>query len=152
MRTASGRQSERFKMKGRAWATFGFGVGVATSLAANVAHSFIVKHPPLGAIVAAAFWPIGLLIALEVISRVEWPEARKWWLLRYGGLTAVAGIAAIISYRHMASLLGSYGEDWFSAHVGPLAIDGLMCVCSAALLAIADNRKRMPVIGRVVEQ
>jgi hypothetical protein len=137
---------------GRAWARFGFAVGVGASLAANVAHSFIHKSPPAGAIIAAAFWPVALLIALEVISRVEWPDARKWFLLRYGGLSAVAGIAAIISYRHMAGLLGSYGEDPFSAHIGPLAVDGLMVVCSAALLAIADiaRRAEKPLdIGRV---
>lgn len=128
--------------RGRAWARFGFGTGVGASLAANVAHSFIRPHPAPGAIVAAAFWPVALLIALEVIARVQWPSGRRWWIVRYGGLSSVAVIAAVISYRHMAGLLASYGEDGLSAHIGPLAVDGLMVVCSGALLAVADNLRR----------
>lgn len=137
--------------RGRAWARAGFGFGIAASLAANVEHVLIHAHAPIGAVIASAYWPLALLIAIEVISRVAWPDGRKWWWCRYGGLSAVAGIAAIISYRHMAALLGYYGEDALSAHIGPLAVDGLMVVCSTALLAIADNIKRKPVIGKVIE-
>ncbi len=129
--------------RGRAWARLGFGTGVGASLAANVAHSYIRPHPQVGAIVAAAFWPVALLIALEVIARVQWPAGWRWRALRYGGFSAVALIAAVISYRHMAGLLSSYGEDTLSSHIGPLAVDGLMVVCSGALLAIADNLRRV---------
>lgn len=127
---------------GRVWATLGFIVGVIASVSANVAHSYVKGSPPKGAIVAAAFWPMALLISLEVISRITWPTGVMWWLTRYAGLTTVAVIAAIVSYRHMAGLLTSYGEDGFSASIGPLAVDGLMVVCSVALLAVADNRRR----------
>jgi hypothetical protein len=136
-------------MKGKAWARFGFGFGVSASLAANVADVLIRPHEPIGGVLSAAYWPLALLVALEVIARVSWPVGRKWWALRYGGLTTVAAIAAILSYRHMVGLLGYYGEDSFSADIGPLAVDGLMVVCSAALLAIADNMRRLPKIGAV---
>lgn len=145
---------------GRHWARLGFGVGIAASVAANVAHSYLRPHnavqswtPQTGAIAAAAFWPLALLISIEVISRVEWPDAWHWKLIRYGGLTAVAVIAAIISYRHMSQLLRAYGEDAVSAAIGPLAVDGFMVVCSGALLAIghlqrqpatADGQDQMP--------
>lgn len=136
-------------MNGRAWALAGFWLGVSSSVAGNVGHTYIAHNPPVGAVLASCFWPLSLLVSLEVISRVTWPVGLWWWLTRYAGLTTVAFIAASLSYRHMASLLSSYGEDWFSAHAGPASVDGLMFLCSAALLAIADNRKRMPIIGRV---
>ena len=134
---------------GRSWARLGFGVGIVASIAANVAHSYLKPAraaatwtPQGGAIVAAAFWPVALLISIEVISRVNWPDGWLWKLLRHGGLTAVAGIAAIISYRHMSALLASYGEDAVSAAIGPLAVDGFMAVCSGALLAIGHAQAR----------
>ena len=69
---------------------------------------------------ASAYWPLALLIALEVIARVSWPTGARWWVLRYGGLTTVALIAAIISYSHMAALLALYGEGVVTAHLGRL--------------------------------
>jgi Protein of unknown function (DUF2637) len=137
---------------GKVWAAFGFWVGIAASVSANVAHTFTERSHVIGAVLSAGFWPVALLIALEVIARVSWPPGVRWWIVRYGGLTTVALVAAIISYRHMAALLHVYGEDSFSAHIGPLAVDGLMIVCSAALLAIADVAKPnddRPLIGRV---
>ncbi|MCX4976243.1 hypothetical protein [Streptomyces sp. NBC_00620] len=119
------------------------------SIAANVAHSYLKPAhatatwtPQGGAIAAAAFWPVALLISIEVISRVNWPDGWMWKVVRHGGLTAVAGIAAVISYRHMSSLLASYGEDPVSAAIGPLAVDGFMAVCSGALLAIGHVQAR----------
>lgn len=131
---------------GRGWGKFGFVVGIVTSIAANVARTFVPPHnapadwsPHPGAIVAAGFWPLALLISLEIISRVQWPGGIGWLAIRYGGLTAVAAIAAIISYRHMSGLLHAHGEDGVSATMGPLAVDGLMVVSSGALLAVARN-------------
>jgi hypothetical protein len=133
---------------GQGWARGGFGVGVAVSIAANVARVYVPPHnaasdwsPHPGAIGFAAFWPIALLISVETISRVQWPQGRSWWLMRYGGLTAVAAIAAIISYRHMSGLLDAYGEEGIAAILGPLAVDGLMVVSSGALMAISHNRR-----------
>jgi hypothetical protein len=126
---------------GRLWARIGFGLGVFVSICANIGHTYIRHNPPIGAVAFSAFWPLALLVSLEVISRVHWPRGRGWWAIRYGGLTTVAAIAALVSYRHMSGLLGSYGEDAITTAIGPLAVDGLMAVCSAALLAIAHNIK-----------
>jgi len=124
---------------------------VAASIAANVAHSFIQPagtvgrwSPPVGAIIAAGFWPLALVISIEVISRVRWPGRWYWPLVRFGGLATVAVIAAIISYRHLSGLLRAYREDRLSATIGPLAVDGLMVICSAALLAIGANQRATP--------
>jgi hypothetical protein len=129
-------------MTGGTWARVGFATGIAASISANVAHSLLDIPVAAGAVVSAAFWPMALLIAIEVITRVTWPPGLSWRVLRYGGLTTVAGIAAIISYRHMAALLVAYHEDALSAAIGPLAVDGLMAVCSGALLAIAYNERQ----------
>ena len=139
---------------GKAWAWAGLLTGIGASVSANVAHSFIRPNPQLGAIIASAFWPVALLIALEIIARVQWPKGKWWSATRYGGLTAVAIIAAIVSYRHMSGLLAFYGEDGITSTLGPISVDGLMVVSSAALLAISDNIRRQvnpvrtpPVIG-----
>lgn len=151
---------------GLGWSRFGFGLGVVASTAANIAHSFtpsaeLVQStnelaaatgqtvdwpnwtPPLGTIIAAAFWPIALVVSVEVISRVQWPGGWRWKLMRFGGVAIVAAVAAFISYKHLHGLIRSYGEDAWSAAIGPLAIDGLMLVCSAALLAIGLNKRTM---------
>jgi hypothetical protein len=132
---------------------------VVVSIAANVARIYVppVKapanwSPPPGAIVAAAFWPIALLISIEIISRVKWPDGLGWQLIRYGGLTTVAAIAAVISYRHMSGLLHAYGEEGIGATIGPLAVDGLMVVSSGALLAIAANERSHARAAELVAQ
>jgi hypothetical protein len=142
---------------GKGWALAGFLTGVMVSILANIARVYVrPEHAPAtwkpqpGAIGAAAFWPIALLIAIEVISRVQWPRGIVWLVLRYGGLTTVAAIAAIISYRHMSGLLTAYGESEIGAKLGPLAVDGLMVVSSGALLAIADNVRSAARAGEAV--
>lgn len=132
---------------GRVWAWFGFALGIVASISANITHSYIVQtsqHSPniVGPLVSSAFWPLALFLCLEVMSRVVWPAGWIWWAVRYIGLSLVAGIAAIVSWRHMNGLLDSYGEDALVAIIGPISVDGLMCLCSSALLAIAHNRKR----------
>ncbi|MGW0231947.1 DUF2637 domain-containing protein [Actinopolymorpha singaporensis] len=113
-----------------------FLLGIAASIAANVAHA----QPAWGPRIAGAFVPLALLLAVECMSRPHWRRAGTWWgLARYGGTGLVALVAAVISYRHMAGLLERYGEDVLNAHLGPLAVDGLMVVAGFALLAINDT-------------
>lgn len=136
------------------WVSFVFGVVV--SVAANVAHTFhpssaqleawqAAGHlvtdwsPEVGSMIAAAFWPLALLLAVEVLTRVRWRRGFLWNAARFGGTGTVALVAALMSYRHMAGLLASYGEDWLSAHVGPLAVDGLMIVAGFALLSMGSK-------------
>jgi hypothetical protein len=121
------------------------------SVAANIAHSFLPPagapvgwHPPVGAVLAAAWWPVALFLAVEVLTRVRWQSGAWWAIARYGGVTIVATVAAIVSYRHMSGLLIAYGEDPLSAHIGPLAVDGLMVVAGLALLTIGADRRRNP--------
>ncbi len=114
-----------------AWSAFG--LGIAASVAANVAHA----RAAFGPRIAAAFVPLALLLAVECMSRPAWHRSGLWWgLARYGGTGLVALVAAVMSYRHMTALLAGYGEDPLNAAIGPLAVDGLMVVAGFALLAM----------------
>lgn len=129
--------------RGRTWSLVAFLLGVVVSIAANVAHTWYptsaphAVQPPAGAMIAAGFYPLALLLTIEILSRVEWPTGGQWAAARYGGVGLVAVVAAVVSYRHMAGLLAVYGEDAVTATIGPLAVDGLMVVASFGLLAAA---------------
>jgi hypothetical protein len=96
-----------------------------------VAHA----DPRIGPRIAAAFWPLALFLAVEVLTRVQWSAGWSYALARYVGVSTVAAVAAVMSYRHMAALLARYG-----AHLGPLGVDGLMVVSGWALLSEAVRR------------
>jgi len=132
------------RKSGRGWAYTGAVLGGLVSIAANVAHSFIPPKdtpvgaewaPEIGAIVGAIVWPVFLFIAVEILARVTWPSGKAWQLLRWGGMLPVALVAALVSYRHLSSLLTHYGEEQIVSILGPLAVDGLMVMATGALLA-----------------
>lgn len=132
---------------GRAWAYTGALLGGAVSVAANVAHSYVPPtgapadwQPPLGAVAVSVFWPLALFVVVEIFARIHWPAGHRWVLLRFGGLLPVAAVAAIVSYRHLSGLLAYYGEAGLTAHIGPLAVDGLMVMATGALVATGAPR------------
>jgi hypothetical protein len=137
------------------WAAFA--LGVAVSVAANVAHTWHPKPeilkahlraggtldnwaPDPGAQLGAAFFPLALLLCVEILQRVPWPPGVLWTIARFGGTSIVAGVAAVVSYGHMHGLLLTYGENQLTATIGPLAVDGLMVVSSFGLLALSRTR------------
>jgi hypothetical protein len=74
------------------------------SIAANVLHAWLpAKHEPVGwspgvaPQIGAAVWPIGLMLAVEALSRIRWPKGIGWGLARFGGAGAVAAGSAILS-------------------------------------------------------
>jgi len=76
---------ERNPARGKWWAWAGCLWGITASVSANVAHAYIrpehapaTWEPQVGAIIAAAFWPITIFITVEVISRVQWPDGLTW--------------------------------------------------------------------------
>lgn len=129
-------------MTGRAWAYTGALLGASASVAANVAHSYVPPAgaaagwaPHVGAVVGAVFWPVALMVALEILARTAWPGGWGWGALRWLGLGLVAAVAAVVSYLHMSGLLAYYGEHWLTVRFGPLAVDGLMVMAAGALIA-----------------
>jgi hypothetical protein len=98
------------------------------------------------------FWPLALFVAVEIFARTEWPAGRRWVLLRFAGLLPVAGVAAVVSYRHLSGLLAFYNDDRLTVLIGPLAVDGLMVMATGALIATSRRRRpvdREPVAGHV---
>ena len=140
--------------KGRPVAWGALLLGATMSIAANGLHVTQVTGPAAGGastpqVIGAAFWPVALLISVEVIARVAWPDGVAFTLLRWGGVGAVALVAAIVSYGHMHGLLLHWGESGITALLGPIGVDGLVTVGASALMAISHQptAKPAPPIG-----
>ncbi|MBL8929155.1 MAG: hypothetical protein JNL54_03415 [Kineosporiaceae bacterium] len=136
------------RMTGRSWAYVGAGLAGTVSVGANVSHSFVPPAgapatwaPHAGAVIGSVFWPLAVVVSLEIMTRIDWPEGWRWIALRWLGLAPVSVGAAIVSYRHMSGLLTFYGEDVITATIGPLVVDGLMVLASGALLVAPSARR-----------
>ncbi|XVV04059.1 DUF2637 domain-containing protein [Actinosynnema sp. CA-248983] len=99
--------------------------------------------PGLAPQIGAAVWPIGLLLSVEVLSRIHWPKGWQWTLARFGGTGTVALGSAVISYGHLRDLLLAWHYGPLAAAVGPLVLDGLMVISGCALLAMS----RTPIVN-----
>lgn len=109
-------------------------LGVAASVLANILHA--LDNPISQAI--AAWPPVALLLTVELISRV--PVGRR--LLAATRLIAtaiIAGIAAWVSYWHMAGVAARYGETGASPYLLPLSVDGLIVVASICLVELGGR-------------
>jgi hypothetical protein len=128
-----------------AWSGFVF--GSVMSVAANVLHAWLPAadrpagwSPGVAPQVGSAVWLIGLLLSVEVLSRVRWAPGVWWALARYGGAGTVAVGSAIISYGHLHEVLIAWNYGPLGAAVGPLVLDGLMVVSGFALLAMSRRQ------------
>lgn len=109
-------------------------LGVAASVTANVLHA---RDNPISQAIAA--WPpLALLITVEVVARV--PITRRWLaVVRVLATAVIAGIAAWVSYWHMAGVALRYGEATGAAHLLPLSVDGLIVVASVCLVELGGR-------------
>lgn len=107
-------------------------LGVAASVAANVLHA--LPNPISQAI--AAWPPLALLLAVELIARVP-VHRRAVSAARLFATAAISGIAAWVSYWHMAGVASRYGETGASAYLLPVSVDGLIVVASVSLVELA---------------
>lgn len=109
-------------------------LGVVVSVVANILHA--ADNPISQSI--AAWAPLALLIAIELIARV--PVRRG--VLSFARLVAtatIAGIAAWVSYWHMVGVALRYGEEPGAAHLIPLTVDGLVVVAWVCLVEIGSR-------------
>lgn len=119
-----------------AWLTFS--LGIVVSVLGNIGHAASDGMQP-GEWAGAAFWPLALLLSIEVIVRVRWQLEKRWTLARFIGLVVVSVVAAILSYLHLRSLLIFWNYGAFQGSIGPLAVDGLMLIAASALLSISKE-------------
>jgi hypothetical protein len=126
-----------------AWvATLTLALGIVTSLGGNLqAINLGGREPGVGAYISAVFWPLALFAAIEVMLHTPWLASRRDNLTKWVGLASVAGMAAYVSYGHMVHVLLAYGYDKPSGHFGPLAVDGLMAMCTLALNRVGQARR-----------
>jgi hypothetical protein len=109
-------------------------LGVAASVVANVLHA--LDNPISQAI--AAWPPLALLLTVELISRVP-VHRRSLAVARLLATATIAGIAAWVSYWHMAGVAARYGETGASAYLLPLSVDGLIIVASICLVELGGQ-------------
>jgi hypothetical protein len=118
----------RIRWAVRATLTF----GVAASVAANILHA---RNNPISETIAA--WPpLALLLTIELVSRVP---VHRFLLAapRVLATVVISGIAAWVSYWHMAGVTSRYGETGASPYLLPISVDGLIVVASVSLVELA---------------
>jgi len=109
-------------------------LGVAASTTANVLHA---DDNPISQSIAA--WPpLALLVTIEVVARVPIYQ-RGLALARLFATAVIAGIAAWVSYWHMAGVASRYGETGSSPYLLPLSVDGLIVVASICLVELGGR-------------
>lgn len=121
---------------GKVIAWLSFLLGISVSVAGNIGHAASDGMKP-GEWGGATFWPLALMLTVEILTRVRWQIGWTWAFAKIAALILVAVVAAALSYRHLAGLMTYWGEDRFNAHLGPLAVDGLMLIAATALLSIS---------------
>lgn len=108
--------------------------GLAASIAANVLHA----RPDLTSQLISAWPPLSLLLTVELVSRVP---VHRWWrtTIRVLATTSVAGIAAWVSYWHMADVARRFGETGQTPYLLPVSVDGLIIVASVCLVELTSR-------------
>ncbi len=114
-------------------------LGVTVSVIANVLHA--VDNPISQAI--AAWPPLALLLTVELISRIP-VHSRALGVARILATTIIAGIAAWVSYWHMAGVASRYGENGAAPYLIPISVDGLIVVASICLIELGGRLQKKP--------
>jgi hypothetical protein len=119
-------------------------LGVAASVVANVLHA---NDNPISQSIAA--WPpLALLLTVELISRIP-VHSRGLAVARIIATALIAGIAAWVSYWHMAGVAARYGETGASPYLLPVSVDGLIVVASICLVELAGRIRALEDLGLV---
>ncbi|MFG3715844.1 hypothetical protein [Micromonospora sp. NPDC047730] len=131
------------KIDGLGWVYAGTALGLVASLGFNVGHAFARPEgapadwsPSVGRILFGVFLPLATGILLEVVTRVAWPKGRAFVMLRFGGVGSVGLASGYVSFLHTSGLLAAWGEDRQTQVLGALAVDGLLLLCSCALVLL----------------
>lgn len=118
----------------RWWVRLVLSLAVGASIAGNVLHA----SGGLISQVIAAWSPTALLLTIELISRVP-VHHRGLAVARWLATALIAGIAAYVSYFHMAAVAARQGETGASPYLLPLSVDGLVVVASVCLVELGGR-------------
>jgi hypothetical protein len=79
-----------------------------------------------------------VLLTVELVSRVP---VHRWWrtTIRVLATGSVAGIAAWVSYGHMAEVARRFGETGHTPYLLPISVDGLIIVASICLVELTGR-------------
>src|SRR4051812_35797017 len=109
-------------------------LGIAASITGNVLHA---QDNTISQTISA--WPpLAFLITVELITRIP-VHSRRLAAVRMGATALIAGIAAWVSYWHMAAVAARYGETESSPYLIPVSVDGLVVVASICLVELAGR-------------
>lgn len=123
------------RLKRIRWAVRGvLFLGVTVSVIANVLHA----NDNVVSRAIAAWPPLALLLTIELIGRVP-VASRALSVTRIGATTVIAGIAAWVSYWHMAGVASRYGEVGAAPYLIPFSVDGLIVVASVCLVELGGR-------------
>lgn len=119
-------------------------LGVAASIAGNVLHA----QDTIVSQIISAWSPLALLMTIELISRIP-VHSMSLAVARWAATAVIAGIAAWVSYWHMAAVASRYGETGASPYLLPLSVDGLVVVASICLVELAGRIRQAEVSAPV---
>ena len=71
----------------------------------------------------------------------DWSDRAIRWTTT-ASVIVLAGIAAVLSYKHMYTLVRQYGETSWAAALLPVSVDGMIAVSSMTLLADSRQGRR----------
>jgi Protein of unknown function (DUF2637) len=74
-------------------------------------------------------------------ARIGWADRLVRWTTTVS-VVVLAGIAAIVSYKHMYALVHRYGETSWTAALLPVSVDGMIVASSMSLLAASRQGQR----------
>ncbi|MGW4944507.1 DUF2637 domain-containing protein [Actinoplanes sp. NPDC004185] len=118
-----------------------FALGIAASLAGNVLHA----QDNVISQAISAWSPLALLLTVELISRIPTLGGAAS-IARMAATAVIAGIAAWVSYWHMAGVAAEYGETGAAPYLLPLSVDGLIVVASVSLVEIGARIRALAMV------
>jgi hypothetical protein len=124
-----------------------FALGIAASLAGNVLHA----QDNVISQAISAWSPLALLLTVELISRIPTLGGAAS-IARMAATAVIAGIAAWVSYWHMAGVAAEYGETGAAPYLLPLSVDGLIVVASVSLVEIGARIRALTEVAEPAAQ
>lgn len=116
---------------------WGLRIAFALPMGGTVAGNVLYAPDDLTGQIISAWAPLALLVAIEAVIRTPAGTGRTQRAATWLASAAVAGIAAWVSYWHLAAVAGEHGQNPTAAHLLPISVDGLAVILSIRMLVIS---------------